>query len=127
MALDSYAFSGFSVSDIDKAKKFYGDVLGVKVTEDHGMLKLHLASGGQVLIYPKEDHKPASFTILNFPVKDIDKAVDDLAAKGIEFEKYEGAPQDARGIARGKSAKMGPDIAWFKDPSGNILSVLQQA
>ena len=125
MALDSYAFSGFSVSDIDKAKKFYGDVLGVKVTEDHGMLKLHLASGGQVLIYPKEDHKPASFTILNFPVNDIDKVVDDLIAKGIEFEKYEGAPQDAKGIARGKSANMGPDIAWFTDPSGNILSVLE--
>jgi catechol 2,3-dioxygenase-like lactoylglutathione lyase family enzyme len=122
---DSHAFSGFSVSDIAAAKKFYGDTLGLKVTEEHGMLKLHLATGGSVLAYPKEDHQPASFTILNFPVDDIDKTVDDLTSRGVKFEKYEGAPQDAKGIARGKSANMGPDIAWFTDPSGNILAVLE--
>jgi catechol 2,3-dioxygenase-like lactoylglutathione lyase family enzyme len=126
MFKDTPAFSGFSVNDVDEAKKFYGSVLGLKVTEEHGMLTLHLATGGEVLVYPKgEQHQPASFTILNFPVKDVSQAVDELAAKGVEFERYPDMHQDEKGIARGIAAQQGPDIAWFKDPAGNILSVLQ--
>lgn len=125
MLQDSHAFSGFSVLDQAAAAEFYGKTLGLGV-EDNGMgLQLKLAGGGIVFVYPKEDHTPASFTILNFPVEDIDAAVDELAGKGVEFEHYEGMHQDDKGIARGKAANMGPDIAWFKDPSGNILSVLQ--
>ena len=120
MLSDSHAFSGFSSNDIATARAFYGGTLGLEVTEEHGMLTLHLAGGGTVLIYPKENHEPATFTVLNFPVGDIDRAVDDLVAAGVRFERYDGMTQDDRGIARGN----GPDIAWFKDPAGNILSVL---
>ncbi|HMI09120.1 MAG TPA: VOC family protein [Candidatus Saccharimonadales bacterium] len=129
MFKDTPAFSGFSVNDLAAAKEFYGNVLGLNVEQEPApmdMLTLHLATGGEVLIYPKEDHTPATYTVLNFPVEDTDKAVDDLVAKGVTFEKYEGMT-DEKGIARGISQNMGPDIAWFKDPSGNILSVLHDA
>jgi catechol 2,3-dioxygenase-like lactoylglutathione lyase family enzyme len=121
MLKNSHAFSGFSTNDIARAKTFYADTLGLEVTEENGMLTLHLAGGGSVLIYPKDDHEPASFTVLNFPVEDIDTAVDGLAKAGVEFERYEGSGQDERGIAR----QYPPPIAWFKDPAGNILSVLE--
>jgi catechol 2,3-dioxygenase-like lactoylglutathione lyase family enzyme len=114
------AFSGFSVNDIARAKEFYGDTLGVDVSEENGMLRLHLAGGGEVLAYPKPNHAPATFTILNFVVPDVEAAVDELSAKGVRFERYEGMPQDAKGIMRGQ----GPDIAWFTDPAGNVISVL---
>jgi catechol 2,3-dioxygenase-like lactoylglutathione lyase family enzyme len=117
----SQAFSGFSTDDIATARAFYAGTLGLEVTEENGMLTLHLPGGGRVLVYPKEAHVPATFTVLNFPVDDIDAAVDELTAKGIVFEVYEGSPQDARGIVR----EYGPPIAWFKDPAGNILAVLQ--
>jgi catechol 2,3-dioxygenase-like lactoylglutathione lyase family enzyme len=118
------AFSGFSVDDLAKAKQFYGETLGVRVSEDHGLLTLHIAGDRDTLVYPKQDHTPATFTILNFPVDDVDKAVDELAARGVRFERYEGAEQDEKGISR---ASGGPAIAWFKDPAGNILSVIQQS
>lgn len=116
------AFSGFSADDIPAAKKFYGETLGLEVSEENGILTLHIAGDRPTLIYPKEDHTPASFTILNFPVDDIEKAVDELVGRGVSFERYDGAEQDERGIFRGQ----GPYIAWFEDPAGNILSVLQQ-
>jgi catechol 2,3-dioxygenase-like lactoylglutathione lyase family enzyme len=119
---DTKAFSGFSVDDIPKARRFYGDTLGLRVSEENGLLQLHIAGDRDVLVYPKEDHTPATFTILNFPVDDVEAAVDQLAARGVRFERYEGVEQDDRGIFRGE----GPLIAWFKDPAGNILSVLQQ-
>jgi catechol 2,3-dioxygenase-like lactoylglutathione lyase family enzyme len=125
MFKDSHAFSGFSTNDIAKAREFYSDTLGIEVTEEGGMLTLHLAGGGTVLIYPKDNHEPATFTVLNFPVKDIDKAADALIRAGIGFERYEGANQDERGIARPPKPEYGPPIAWFKDPAGNILSVLE--
>jgi catechol 2,3-dioxygenase-like lactoylglutathione lyase family enzyme len=125
MFRDSKAFSGFSTNDIPKARDFYAGMLGLDVTEDNGMLTLHLGGGGTVLIYPKDNHEPATFTVLNFPVDDIDKAVDALTAAGVVFERYEAANQDERGIARPPSPDYGPPIAWFKDPAGNILSVLQ--
>jgi catechol 2,3-dioxygenase-like lactoylglutathione lyase family enzyme len=115
------AFSGFSVDDIAKAKAFYGETLGLKVSEEFGMLNLHIADGTEILVYPKPDHTPATFTILNFPVDDIDAAVGELIARGVQFERYEDANQDEKGINRDE----GPPIAWFKDPAGNILSVLQ--
>jgi catechol 2,3-dioxygenase-like lactoylglutathione lyase family enzyme len=118
------AFSGFSVDDIPKAKQFYGETLGIRVSEEYGMLHLHIAGDRDTLVYPKEDHTPATFTILNFPVDDIEQAVDELSNKGVTFEHYENAT-DERGILRGISNNRGPDIAWFKDPAGNILSVLQ--
>jgi predicted enzyme related to lactoylglutathione lyase len=121
MFRDSHAFSGFSSNDIEKAKEFYAQVLGLEVTQENGILTLHLAGGGRVVIYPKEGHEPASFTVLNLPVEDIDQAVDALTEAGIQFERYEGFQQDERGIMR----EDGPPIAWFKDPAGNILSVLQ--
>jgi catechol 2,3-dioxygenase-like lactoylglutathione lyase family enzyme len=121
MLKDSHAFSGFSSNDIPKAREFYGQTLGLEVTEENGMLTLNLAGGGKVLIYPKDNHEPASFTVLNFPVKDIDGAFDGLTAAGVVFERYEGAGQDERGIAR----EYPPPIAWFKDPAGNILAVLE--
>jgi catechol 2,3-dioxygenase-like lactoylglutathione lyase family enzyme len=121
MLADSHAFSGFSSNDIARAKEFYGQTLGLEVTEENGMLNLRLAGGGSVLVYPKPDHQPASFTVLNFPVPDVDRAVDDLTRAGVRFERYEGANQDQRGVSRGS----GPAIAWFKDPAGNILSVLE--
>jgi catechol 2,3-dioxygenase-like lactoylglutathione lyase family enzyme len=118
----SKAFSGFSVDDIPKAKEFYSQTLGLRVSEQNGMLELHIEGDRDTLVYPKPDHTPATYTILNFPVDDIDKAVDELAARGVRFERYEGAEQDEKGIHRGE----GPAIAWFKDPAGNILSVLQE-
>jgi catechol 2,3-dioxygenase-like lactoylglutathione lyase family enzyme len=125
MFKDSHAFSGFSTNDIAKAKEFYGQKLGLEVTEENGMLTLHLAGGGNVLIYPKDNHEAATYTVLNFPVKDIDKAADALVAAGIQFERYEGSNQDERGIARSERPEHGPSIAWFTDPAGNILSVLE--
>lgn len=116
------AFSGFAVPDVTAAKAFYGDTLGLDVTEEHGILTLHLATGGTAIVYPKPDHTPATYTILNFPVEDIDAAVDELVAKGVTMTRYEGFEQDERGVFRGG----GPYIAWFTDPAGNVLSVLQQ-
>ncbi|MFI8103333.1 VOC family protein [Streptomyces sp. NPDC086023] len=121
---ESRAFSGFSVDSIETARKFYGETLGIRVSEDMGMLFLHLGSGADVLVYPKDDHAPATYTVLNFRVDDIDEAVDGLAALGIAFERYEGFGQDDKGIARENPP--GPAIAWFKDPAGNVLSVLQE-
>ena len=121
MLKDSEAFSGFSVPDVEAAQKFYGETLGVDAKiEGGGILALRFAGGGTAIAYPKEDHVPATFTVLNFPVSDVEAAVDELSAKGVEFERYDGFPQDDKGIMRGQ----GPDIAWFKDPAGNILSVL---
>lgn len=117
------AFSGFSVRDVAAARDFYAGTLGLDVSDVEGMLQLNLGGGGTVLVYPKGDaHRPATFTVLNFPVDDIDAAVDALAAKGVAFERYEGFPMepDEKGVYRG----MGPDIAWFTDPSGNVLAVL---
>jgi catechol 2,3-dioxygenase-like lactoylglutathione lyase family enzyme len=116
------AFSGFAVDDIEQARRFYGETLGLEVTEDHGILTLHLAGDRPTIIYPKPDFTPATYTILNFPVDDIDAAVDDLTARGVTFERYDGFDQDEKGIFRGD----GPLIAWFTDPAGNVLSVLQQ-
>jgi catechol 2,3-dioxygenase-like lactoylglutathione lyase family enzyme len=119
------AFSGFSVNDIGKAKEFYGGTLGLEVSEANGMLTLHLAGGTNVLVYPKPNHTPATFTILNFPVDDIEAAVARLKERGVRFERYD-QPElktDEKGICRGSG---GPPIAWFKDPAGNILSVLEQ-
>ncbi len=118
---DTHAFSGFSTNDIPAAKKFYADTLGLEVTEEMGLLRLHLGGGGQVIVYPKPNHEAATYTVLNFEVPDVEKAVDDLVAAGITFERYPDASQDDRGIARDPQ---GPAIAWFKDPAGNILSVL---
>ena len=115
------AFSGFSVNDIAAAKAFYGDTLGVRVSEENGMLTLHIAGDRDILVHPKPNHAPATYTILNFPVEDIDRAVDELVERGVTFERYEGMGQDDRGINRAG----GPPIAWFTDPAGNILSVLQ--
>lgn len=116
------AFSGFSVDDLEKAKAFYDGTLGLRVSEEHGLLTLHLAGDRPTPIYPKDDHEPATYTILNFPVPDIDAAVDELGARGVEFERYDGAGQDEKGIMRGQ----GPPIAWFRDPAGNLLSVLEE-
>ncbi len=118
---DAQAFSGFAVSDLQKAREFYGNVLGLNTSEEHGLLTLHLAGDRDTLVYPKPNHTPATYTILNFPVDDIDAAVDELSARGVRFERYEGMNQDEKGVMRGH----GPNIAWFKDPAGNILSVLQ--
>jgi catechol 2,3-dioxygenase-like lactoylglutathione lyase family enzyme len=122
MLTDSKAFSGFAVDDIPKARAFYADTLGLTVSEMHGMLQLHLGDGRPTLVYPKGDFVPATYTILNFPVDDIDAAVDELTERGVRFERYEGAAQDEKGISRGR----GPEIAWFTDPAGNILSVLKE-
>ena len=120
---DSKAFSGFSANDIEKAKEFYGRTLGLKVSESNGLLTLHLAGGNNVLIYPKPNHTPAKFTVLNFPVDDVDQAVDELTKRGVGFEIYDlpDLKTDKKGIMRGN----GPTIAWFKDPAGNILSVIE--
>lgn len=124
MFKDTRAFSGFSVDDLEKAKEFYGQTLGIDVTEANGLLTLHIAGGTTILVYPKDNHAPATFTILNFPVADIEQAVDNLAARGVRFESYNqgGLVTDEKGISRSG----GPKIAWFKDPAGNILSVLEQ-
>ena len=116
------AFSGFAVDDVERADRFYGGTLGLRTSEDNGLLILHLAGGRDTLVYPKEDHTPASYTILNFPVDDIEEAVAELGERGVRFEQYEGLEQDEKGISR---APGGPPIAWFKDPAGNILSVLE--
>jgi catechol 2,3-dioxygenase-like lactoylglutathione lyase family enzyme len=122
MLSNTPAFSGFAVDDIDAARSFYGETLGLKVTdEEMGVLTIHLAGDRPTLVYPKPDFTPATYTILNFQVDDIDAAVEELASRGVEFERYQGFDQDEHGIARGN----GPDIAWFKDPAGNILSVLK--
>ena len=123
MFRNTKAFSGFAVSDIEAAKSFYGDTLDIEVSEENGMLTLHLAGDRNTLVYPKPDHVPATYTILNFPVDDIEATVDELTAKGVRFERYEGTPMetDEKGIFR----RGGPLIAWFTDPAGNILSVLQ--
>jgi catechol 2,3-dioxygenase-like lactoylglutathione lyase family enzyme len=122
---NSKAFSGFAVDDIEKAKEFYGETLGLRTTvldEEFGLLNLDLAGDRGTLIYQKPDFTPATYTILNFPVDDIDEAVDGLSGRGVRFERYDDFEQDEKGIARGQ----GPSIAWFKDPAGNILSVLEQ-
>jgi|ERR1700733_2362100 catechol 2,3-dioxygenase-like lactoylglutathione lyase family enzyme len=116
------AFSGFSVSDLDQARKFYADTLGLRVSEEYGLLTLHLDGERDTLVYPKANHTPATYTTLNFKVDDIEAAVDELVSRGVSFERYPGMDQDARGINRGG----GPFIAWFTDPAGNILSVLQE-
>ena len=125
MLKDAKAFSGFSVNDLAAAKEFYGQTLGLEVEENGPTLFLKIAGRDRILIYPKPDHAPATYTILNFPVDDIDRAVDELTGKGIKFEHYENMT-DSKGIARGVSSGQGPDIAWFKDPAGNFLSILKE-
>jgi catechol 2,3-dioxygenase-like lactoylglutathione lyase family enzyme len=121
------AFSGFSVNDLAAAKKFYVATLGLKIEDDGVGARLQLPAGGTVFVYPKRDHQPATFTILNFVVDDIDAAVDDLTSRGVRFERYDNGPkQDDKGILRGRAQNRGPDIAWFKDPAGNVLSVIQE-
>jgi catechol 2,3-dioxygenase-like lactoylglutathione lyase family enzyme len=122
MFANTKAFSGFAVDDVQKAQEFYGGTLGLKTSEEHGLLTLHIAGDRPTLVYPKPNHVPADYTILNFPVEDIDKAVDELTARGVRFERYDGFEQDEKGIQRNE----GPYIAWFKDPAGNVLSVLQE-
>jgi catechol 2,3-dioxygenase-like lactoylglutathione lyase family enzyme len=119
------AFSTFSVDDIPRAKEFYGQTLGLRVTEQDGLLTLHVAGNRDIVVYPKADHTPASFTILNFPVDDVEATVDALTERGVVFERYEGSDNetDEKGIFRGG----GPLIAWFKDPAGNVLSVIEDA
>jgi catechol 2,3-dioxygenase-like lactoylglutathione lyase family enzyme len=124
MFKDNEAFSGFAVDDLAKARRFYGETLGLRVTQEvpeMPMLLLHVGGGTPVLVYEKPDHQPATFTVLNLPVDDVEAAVDELVARGVEFERYEGAPQDEKGVMRGH----GPDIAWFTDPAGNVLSVIK--
>jgi predicted enzyme related to lactoylglutathione lyase len=125
MLANSKAFSGFAFDDLDKANEFYGETLGLKTTvldEENGLLQLDLAGDRPTIAYLKPDFEPATYTILNFPVDDIDAAVDELTSRGVSFERYEGFDQDEKGISRGN----GPNIAWFKDPAGNILAVLEQ-
>ncbi|MBC7400182.1 MAG: VOC family protein [Mucilaginibacter sp.] len=125
MFKDSKAFSSFSVNDLEKAKKFYSEVLGLTVSDNPmGIIEVHVSGSSNIMLYPKPNHEPATFTVLNFPVADLEKAVDGLIAKGIVFEQYDSEymKADAKGIVRGNGH--GPDIAWFKDPAGNILSVI---
>lgn len=133
MFSDTKAFSSFSVNDLEKARKFYGDTLGLKVSDvemadmprEYRPLSLQAGGGNGIMIYPKPNHEPATFTVLNFRVPDIEKAVDELARRGVRFEQYEGEIRtDARGIHRGDA---GPQIAWFRDPAGNVLSVIQES
>jgi len=126
MLKESKAFSGFSAGDIPKAKEFYAGTLGLEVSESHDILTLHLAGENNVIIYPKPNHVPATFTVLNFPVDDLDFAVDELTKRGVQFEHYDlpGIKTDEKGIRRGGN---GPTVAWFKDPAGNILSVVEGA
>lgn len=122
---DAEAYSGFAVDDMEKAREFYGETLGIRTSmldEENGLMSLHLAGGRDTLVYVKPDFTPATYTILNFEVDDVDAAVDELTARGVELERYEGMDQDERGISR-----FGPQIAWFKDPAGNILSVVQDS
>jgi predicted enzyme related to lactoylglutathione lyase len=119
------AYSGFAVDDLETARRFYSETLGVRTTvldEENGLLSLHIAGDRDTLVYVKPDHRPANYTILNFPVEDIDEAADRLAQRGVTFERYQGFEQDEKGVARGP----GPKIAWFKDPAGNILAVLEE-
>ena len=124
MLTDSKAYSGFSVDDLEKARRFYEDTLGLRVSDEEmdGIMRLHLGSGAEVLVYAKRDHAPATFTVLNFPVPDVEQAVDQLAARGVRFQHYENPPTDDKGIMRSG----GPLIAWFTDPAGNVFSVIQQ-
>ena len=122
MFANTKAFSGFAVDDVEKARDFYGETLGLKTSEEHGLLTLHLAGDRPTLVYPKPDHTPADYTILNFPVDDIDQAVEALSGRGVQLERYDGMEQDEKGVMRAG----GPYIAWFKDPAGNILAVLQE-
>ena len=127
MFRDAKAFSGYSVNDLEEAKTFYGEMLGLAI-DDNGMgLEIQFSHGHSLFLYEKEEHVPASYTVLNFPVTDIDTAVDSLLEAGIVMKRYDTLPgsQDGRGIMRGKAAGMGPDIAWFEDPAGNILAVLE--
>ena len=130
MLENSKAYSGFAVDHLKKAEQFYGETLGLKtevIDEQNGLMTLHLAGDRPTLVYQQEGSTPASYTILNFPVDDIDEAVDELARRGVSFERYDAMEQDEKGIARGLAAGRGPDIAWFKDPAGNVLSVLQES
>ena len=122
MLADSKAFSGFAADDVSKLRPFYEETLGLSVSEEGDLLVLHLAGGRDTIIYPKPDFTPATYTILNFPVPDVDAVVDELPSRGVSFERYDGFEQDEKGIFRGE----GPTIAWFKDPAGNILSVLEE-
>jgi catechol 2,3-dioxygenase-like lactoylglutathione lyase family enzyme len=122
MLKNSKAFSGFAVDDLERARDFYGETLGLDVTLENDMLTIDLADDRPTFVYPKPDFTPATYTILNFPVEDIDEAVDDLASRGVRFERYDGFAQDEKGISRTDG---GPAIAWFTDPAGNILSVLE--
>jgi catechol 2,3-dioxygenase-like lactoylglutathione lyase family enzyme len=115
------AFSGFAVDDVEKAREFYGETLGVRTSVENGLLVLHLAGERDTIAYPRPNHTPAEYTILNFPVDDVEQAVDELVSRGVRFEHYDGMDQDEKGIMRGH----GPDIAWFTDPAGNVLSVLK--
>jgi catechol 2,3-dioxygenase-like lactoylglutathione lyase family enzyme len=119
-------FGGISVDDLDAARRFYGETLGLRIHEGMGGVNVELPGDDHLWVYPKADHRPATFTVLNFSVPDIDEAVDALAAAGVTMTVYDGLHQDDRGIARGRAAGYGPDIAWFTDPAGNILSVLQE-
>ena len=127
MFANSHAFSGISVDDIDAARTFYAGTLDLDVTESDGMLTVLFEGGGELLIYAREDHEPATFTVLYFPVADIDAAVDGLMAADVELERYAGMPHDKRGIMRPPEPEYGPPIAWFKDPAGNILAVLEKS
>jgi catechol 2,3-dioxygenase-like lactoylglutathione lyase family enzyme len=122
MFANTKAFSGFAVDDLARAREFYESTLGLRTSEQYGLLTLHLAGDRDTLVYPKPDHTPADYTILNFPVDDIEQAVRELTERGVRFERYDGFEQDEQGIFRGG----GPYIAWFKDPAGNVLSVLQE-
>jgi catechol 2,3-dioxygenase-like lactoylglutathione lyase family enzyme len=125
MLAKSEAFSGFAVKDVDRAREFYGETLGLDLEtfdEENGLLAIHHAGDRDTLVYAKEDHEPANYTILNFRVEDVGAAVEALSERGVEFERYEGFDQDERGVAHGP----GPEIAWFKDPFGNILSVIEE-
>ena len=124
MLTDSRAYSGFSVDDLDAARRFYADTLGLRVSDEEmdGIMRLHLGSGADVLVYVKADHVPATFTVLNFPVPDVQAAVDQLVDRGVTFERYENPPTDEKGIMRAG----GPLIAWFTDPAGNVFSVIQE-
>lgn len=123
MFTNTKAYSGFAVNDLQRAREFYGETLGLRVSEQNGMLTLHIAGGTEILVYPKDDHTPAGFTVLNFPVDDIDAAVEELTRRGVGFERYPGFTHDEKGIVRESG---GPQIAWFTDPAGNVFSVLQE-
>jgi len=122
MFASTKAFSGFAVPDVEQAREFYGETLGLKTSEEHGLLTLHIAGDRPTLVYPKPDFVPATYTVLNFPVDDIDAAVDALVARGVTMERYDAFEQDDKGILREES----PKVAWFTDPAGNILSVVEQ-